>query len=450
MVKEYDKVEDYYADPNVNFGEGVKINFGSTDPAQALGQNVNVSLAPQANNQESFRTPFLAKLQNTKYDSSGDYNVLSGKNFSYQKRDYSDMLKEMGYTDKVNSGFNAKNILGSIAKGPIDLKSVFFDPKGLTGPTGKSVLNLGMISEMEMKAHYDNFNAVSDKYSELSETGQSFNSTDLGFAATIGKFHFSRSPKQSYYNGLKSHIDGGSGNGHQMLKTMEALEKGFDPTGYRLDGKNENNGGVAHSSQAMAAGITEDGYYVRFKPLLISRSRVKSSQKSAMRASARETILTMGASSTWIHLQKALLDGTMEAAIKESVSKVTPVRTVMIRRSQLLQSGVVVEDGPTLDEIHAEEKAAAAAAQVEEVDVLAAAEASAELSEVGDNDAPEETSEEGDGEVDEEIQSEVTETSDDSEVDYESMTVSELKELLKEAGKPVSGKKADLISRLQE
>ena len=196
--------------------------------------------------------------------------------------------------------------------------------------------------------------------------------------------------------------------------------------------------------------VTEDGYYVRFKPLLISRSRVKSSQKSAMRASARETILTMGASSTWIHLQKALLDGTMEAAIKESVSKVTPVRTVMIRRSQLLQSGVVVEDGPTLDEIHAEEKAAAAAAQVEEVDVLAAAEASAELSEVGDNDAPEETSEEGDGEVDEEIQSEVTETSDGSEVDYESMTVSELKELLKEAGKPVSGKKADLISRLQE
>ena len=42
MVKEYDKVEDYYADPNVNFGEDVKINFGSTDPAQALGQNVNV------------------------------------------------------------------------------------------------------------------------------------------------------------------------------------------------------------------------------------------------------------------------------------------------------------------------------------------------------------------------------------------------------------------------
>jgi hypothetical protein len=75
MVKEYDSVEDYYADPNVNFGEGVKINVGSANPAQALGQNVNVNLVPQANNQESFRTPFLSNLQNTKYDSSKDYNV---------------------------------------------------------------------------------------------------------------------------------------------------------------------------------------------------------------------------------------------------------------------------------------------------------------------------------------------------------------------------------------
>ena len=62
--------------------------------------------------------------------------------------------------------------------------------------------------------------------------------------------------------------------------------------------------------------VTEDGYYVRFKPLLISRSRVKSSQKSAMRAKARDTILSIGATSTWILLQRAILDGTMEAAIK--------------------------------------------------------------------------------------------------------------------------------------
>ena len=197
--------------------------------------------------------------------------------------------------------------------------------------------------------------------------------------------------------------------------------------------------------------VTEDGYYVRFKPLLISRSRVKSSQKSAMRASAKEKILTMGASSTWIQLQKSVLDGTMEAAIKESVSKVSPVRTVMIRRSQLLQSGVVVEDGPTLDDIHAEDKAAAAAAEVEDIDVLAAAEASADLSEVGKDDLDEEQEEEASEQEDEDVPDiEVSESSDDSDIDFESMTVAELKELLKEAGKPVSGKKADLISRLQE
>ena len=34
--------------------------------------------------------------------------------------------------------------------------------------------------------------------------------------------------------------------------------------------------------------------------------------------------------------------------------------------------------------------------------------------------------------------------------DYENMTVAELKELLKEAGLPVAGKKADLIARLQD
>ena len=34
--------------------------------------------------------------------------------------------------------------------------------------------------------------------------------------------------------------------------------------------------------------------------------------------------------------------------------------------------------------------------------------------------------------------------------EYSDMTVAQLKELLKEAGLPVSGKKADLISRLED
>ena len=172
--------------------------------------------------------------------------------------------------------------------------------------------------------------------------------------------------------------------------------------------------------------VTEDGFYVRFKPLMISRARIKSSQKQQMRTIARDIILTTGATSTWFKLQAATLDGTLENKIKEAVSKIQPVRTVVIRRTQLIQSGVLVEDGPTLDEIHAQEKE-------QELE-------SKSLEIIG---------EESDEEVvnEEEIESESSET---VEVDYSSLTVSELKELLKAAGKPVSGKKAELIDRLNE
>ncbi len=175
--------------------------------------------------------------------------------------------------------------------------------------------------------------------------------------------------------------------------------------------------------------VTEDGYYVRFKPLMISRARIKASQKQQMRTLAREIILTTGATSTWFNLQASTLDGTLETKIKEAVSKIQPVRTVVIRRTQLIQSGVLVEDGPTLDEIHAKEKEESAAAK-----------SVSEEKEI----EPEE-----DEEVDavENLEDEETKSDD---VDYSSMTVAQLKELLKAAGKPVSGKKADLIERLNE
>ena len=108
----------------------------------------------------------------------------------------------------------------------------------------------------------------------------------------------------------------------------------------------------------------------------------------------------------------------------------------------MIQSGVVVDDGPTLEEIQAQEKADAAAV-AEESDVLAAAEASAEISEPSEDGADVEATEEG-TDVPQEQEN------DDSKVDYSSLKVAELKELLKAAGKPVSGKKAELIARLEE
>ena len=193
--------------------------------------------------------------------------------------------------------------------------------------------------------------------------------------------------------------------------------------------------------------VTEDGFYVRVKPLLISRNRIKGSQKQEMRTLAREVILKTGATTTWIDLQKSSLDGTLEAKIREAVSKIQPVRGVMIRRTQLIQTGVVTQDGLTLEEIRNQEEAEKEAAIEFEAE-------DSESSEEGESSEQEEESEaeaEEDATVPESVEGDAAEPEAVSdEVDYSSMTVAQLKDLLREAGKTVSGKKAELIERLQE
>ena len=180
--------------------------------------------------------------------------------------------------------------------------------------------------------------------------------------------------------------------------------------------------------------VTEDGFYIRIKPLMISRHRIKGSQKQQMRTLARDIILKVGATSTWVDFQKATLDGTLEAQIREAASKIQPIRDVMIRRTQLMQSGVVTKDGPTLEQVIEDERAAQDEA----------------------NSVTEEIEEDEEIEVESGLEEETPEVEEEEsgesvgEVDYESMTVVQLKELLKQAGKPVSGKKAELIERLME
>ncbi len=211
--------------------------------------------------------------------------------------------------------------------------------------------------------------------------------------------------------------------------------------------------------------VTDDGYYVRIKPFLITQGRVKTSQKQGMREACRNVVLQTAARNTWVSLQKMILSGDLETEIEKAVRKVAAVRTVIIRKSQLVQDGVIDDDGPTLDEIREEESrvAAAKAAALEAAmsedgseddesetpDVLAAAEAAAD-DESGD-DASEEEDAEEDTSSDEEHEPVAEEESAEEEApDYSSMKVAELKELLKAAGKPVSGKKDELIARLQE
>ena len=184
--------------------------------------------------------------------------------------------------------------------------------------------------------------------------------------------------------------------------------------------------------------VTDDGFFVRIKPFIVTRSSVKASQKSETRSVARDVVMKFCGQSTWINVQKALMDGSLEESVSTAISKIQPVRAVFFRRSQLIQEGVVVDDGPTLEEIKAEEKAAKETQESlnEKQDHLDSIEAE-------DNDGTTETQV-----VDEAPPKE--DTSEDAQPDFESMTVAQLKGLLKKEGLPVSGKKADLIARLTE
>ena len=204
--------------------------------------------------------------------------------------------------------------------------------------------------------------------------------------------------------------------------------------------------------------VTEDGYLVRIKPLIVTQKRVQTSVKQSIRAKTRDVLRGFVAKTTYDGLQVAMLDGSLEGEIQNQIKSIYPCRSVVIRKSQLLQEGVQMDQGPTLDEIHAEE--ARKEAEIKAKKAAALAEAMAEEEggddeeevEEAEDDVVEDVAEAEEAPVEEEAAEEEApaEEASSDDVDYSSMTVAELKDLLKAAGKPVSGKKAELIERLQE
>ena len=201
--------------------------------------------------------------------------------------------------------------------------------------------------------------------------------------------------------------------------------------------------------------VTTDGYLVRLKPLIVTESRVTSSMKKVMRKKVTEIINTFGSSCDYPSLQKAILGSDIETSMSNALNPIAKIRSAVIAKSQLLKSGVVSSEGPTLDEIHAEEVKAEAEAKarkeaalknaeegvLEASTILEAAEAMESISEKASSEDSEEISDEKEG-----VSS--NDKVEEEQIDYSSMTVAQLKDLLKEAGKPVSGKKSELIDRL--
>ncbi len=214
--------------------------------------------------------------------------------------------------------------------------------------------------------------------------------------------------------------------------------------------------------------VTTDGFLVRMKPLMITERRCQTSVKQAMRAKSAEIIRSSAAKSTYAKLQEAMLGGDLETEIRNAVKAIYPCRNVVIRKSQLLQSGVVTEKGPTLDEIHAEEsrqeaelkaKKAAALAAAEEDDaddgeeagLLAAAEAMESISEKEEVvETPSEEEVEPAAEPEEEVEEVAEEAPAETEASLMKLKKDELVEKAKAAGVATSGTKADIVARLLE
>ena len=209
--------------------------------------------------------------------------------------------------------------------------------------------------------------------------------------------------------------------------------------------------------------VTTDGFLVRMKPLMITERRCQTSVKQAMRSKSAEIIRSFAAKSNYSKLQEAMLGGDLETEIRNAVKTIYPCRNVVIRKSQLLQTGVITEKGPTLDEIHAEEarqeaelkaKKAAALAEAgmeeseeedvsDDSDLLAAAEAMESISEKEEV-AEEEQSEE------ESAEEKTADDSKETEAALMKLKKDELVEKAKAAGVATSGTKADIVARLLE
>ena len=240
-------------------------NVDLTDPNRVLeATGINVSESQQQQEEEKLYTnPIINSF--TKGNADAGLKVYTGVNTNVFGT-YEDMLKHVGLNDKSGAFSTGAALAKGTLSSLIGVTGAFMGSgeygfgKTFKGPTGKPVFSVGGLSEKALQRHFENFSQVQEAnlFKELS--GSNIKDTDTGFAMTVDNFHFSRKPGQMFFDGHKGHLSSDDGNAHAMQKTIEALSKGLDPAGYRLDGKNENNRGAAGGSSA-GGRVTEDGYY---------------------------------------------------------------------------------------------------------------------------------------------------------------------------------------------
>lgn len=278
-----------YFDQSVSFGgtgmkEGLDTGIGVTSAltVDSIKAGTESDLMPGLESQNLFKSTNFTNLSN-----------MSHKGFAKSKskyKDFNDMMKQHGNLSDRSGSNSLSQVGGPLLAGAAGLAlsaSGVGTKRVGEGPSGKGMsMGVPILSDAVMKTHWDNYALTEAKFMEADNAFQksfpdeltygnfspdNFDSNDVltatknfhksnstGFYANFGNLNISRNPDKGRYDG-PLHLFGP--NAHNSFKTVEALGKGLDPTGYRLDGENENNRGAVSNANG-TAGITEDGYYV--------------------------------------------------------------------------------------------------------------------------------------------------------------------------------------------
>ena len=162
----------------------------------------------------------------------------------------------------------------------------------------------------------------------------------------------------------------------------------------------------------------KDDVQIRIKPIIMVDKRIKKSQEKVLRALAHENIEKNLAKLTLSEALKKIYSGELSKEAAAKLKTTYPTKRVEISKINVVNPASLMEVPPDDEELENILKSN----DKEEVEEVA---------------------------VEERTEGDDSTEKNNNSVDYSSMKVAELKELLKEKDLPVSGTKAELIKRLQ-
>ena len=163
----------------------------------------------------------------------------------------------------------------------------------------------------------------------------------------------------------------------------------------------------------------QDDVQIRIKPIIMVDKRIKKSQEKMLRAVAHKYIEEHLSKLSLSETLKKIYSGDLSKEVAATLKTTYPTKRVEISKINVMNPASLMEVPPEDSELE-------------------------KILEESENDTSTEKTVETPTEEDTE-----TEETESEDADYSSMKVSELKELLKERDLPVSGKKSELIERLQ-